>query len=102
MFLLWPGDALLQEHNTFKFTTKDKDNDNSGGYNCAKETRGGFWYNKCMTANPTGIYHIGKLSTALALKSQMMHEWWYQCNIVYMHEIQKFFFIVRNYPYFYV
>ncbi|KAI2647292.1 Microfibril-associated glycoprotein 4 [Labeo rohita] len=48
------GDSLYY-HNGMKFSTFDKDEDNSGG-NCAMKYQGGFWYNKCYYTNPTGDY----------------------------------------------
>ncbi|XP_055365143.1 microfibril-associated glycoprotein 4-like isoform X2 [Betta splendens] len=48
------GDSLTH-HNSTKFTTFDKDLDMSGN-NCARHYFGGFWYNACHWANPTGIY----------------------------------------------
>jgi len=48
------GDGL-GSLNGMKFTTKDRDNDKRSGYNCAKQFCGGFWYNDCAWALPTGI-----------------------------------------------
>ncbi|KAF1394759.1 hypothetical protein PFLUV_G00004490 [Perca fluviatilis] len=48
------GDSLTGQNN-MKFTTFDKDQDQSDK-NCAQHFLGGFWYNACHTANPTGMY----------------------------------------------
>ncbi|XP_042605633.1 fibrinogen-like protein 1 [Cyprinus carpio] len=43
-----------------KFSTVDKDQDALSG-NCAMtNSQGGFWYNGCAYANPTGLYLWGK------------------------------------------
>ncbi|MEQ2285691.1 hypothetical protein AMECASPLE_034507 [Ameca splendens] len=48
------GDSLSNQKD-MKFTTFDKDQDQSDE-NCAQHFLGGFWYNTCHMANPTGIY----------------------------------------------
>ncbi|XP_049900698.1 microfibril-associated glycoprotein 4-like [Epinephelus moara] len=48
------GDSLAH-HNDMKFTTFDKDQD-QWDKNCAQHYLGGFWYNNCHNANPTGMY----------------------------------------------
>ena len=52
------GDSLAY-HNGQMFTTTDRDNDESSSRNCAIVYKGGFWYNDCHEANPTGIYYPG-------------------------------------------
>ena len=37
-----------------KFSTKDQDNDKSGG-KCATHFRGAWWYNKCHTSQLNGV-----------------------------------------------
>jgi len=49
------GDSLVV-HNGQMFTTIDRDNDGSSN-NCAVDYNGGFWYNMCRQANPTGTYY---------------------------------------------
>ncbi|XP_073676359.1 microfibril-associated glycoprotein 4-like [Garra rufa] len=57
------GDSL-RFHNGMKFTTFDKDQDNSVE-NCALQYfQGGFWYERCYYTNPTGHYFWEKDSEA--------------------------------------
>ncbi|XP_065357388.1 angiopoietin-related protein 2-like [Calliphora vicina] len=39
-----------------KFSTFDYDNDGSSTRDCAREKNGGWWFNDCGFAEPTGIY----------------------------------------------
>jgi len=59
------GNALAFDHpptniNGMKFSTKDRDQDQSnGGWsngNCAKAMTGGWWYNECTGAHLTGMH----------------------------------------------
>ena len=49
------GDSLTY-HNGMRFTTKDRDYDESTTGNCAQERKGGWWYNACQDANLNGLY----------------------------------------------
>ncbi|CAH3134848.1 unnamed protein product [Porites lobata] len=49
------GDSNMQ------FTTKDADNDLSP-ISCAQRHSGGWWFNRCSSANPNGLYHNGPYS----------------------------------------
>ncbi|XP_038067000.1 fibrinogen-like protein 1 [Patiria miniata] len=52
------GDSLTDSHQRF-FTTRDQDNDDSGGLNCAETFKGGWWYKKCkaLGSNLNGLYY---------------------------------------------
>lgn len=39
-------------HNTFKFSTKDRDN----SHKCANGRKGGWWYHNCAYSNLNGDY----------------------------------------------
>ena len=51
------GDSL-SIHNTFKFSTHDKDNDD-WPKNCAVEYKGAWWYKACHLSNLNGQYLRG-------------------------------------------
>ncbi|XP_032374918.1 fibrinogen alpha chain isoform X2 [Etheostoma spectabile] len=52
------GDALAPSHDGMRFSTFDRDSDLWGG-SCAGRHGGGWWYNRCQTANLNGVYHKG-------------------------------------------
>ncbi|XP_071393477.1 microfibril-associated glycoprotein 4-like [Centroberyx affinis] len=49
-----------------KFSTLDRDQDSANGH-CARSYLGGFWYNNCHKANPTGVYRWGADKTLFAI-----------------------------------
>ena len=53
------GDSLVY-HNSMKFTTRDRENDNHGGIQCANFRRGAWWYNACSYSNLNGLYLSGQ------------------------------------------
>ncbi|XP_063442734.1 ryncolin-1-like [Mytilus trossulus] len=42
-----------------RFSTKDRDNDDNAGGQCALVQKGGWWYKWCTYANPNGLYFLG-------------------------------------------
>ena len=42
-------------HNGMDFSTRDRDNDRSGG-SCSQSNKGGHWYDACSRVNPTSLY----------------------------------------------
>ncbi|ELT87416.1 hypothetical protein CAPTEDRAFT_194199 [Capitella teleta] len=52
------GDAMSAIHNGMKFSTIDQDND-IYSKNCAVQFKGAWWYAKCHSANPNGLYLNG-------------------------------------------
>lgn len=48
---------FVQMHNGMKFSTRDFDNDNWKGGECANWFRGGWWYDRCTEFNLNGVYY---------------------------------------------
>ena len=42
-------------HSGCKFSTYDRDNDNTGGH-CVADYRSGWWFNSCLVLNLNGVY----------------------------------------------
>ncbi|GIX91739.1 techylectin-5A [Caerostris darwini] len=57
------GDALTKTHDGQKFSTVDRDNDNST-YHCAQKHKGAWWYADCHTSNLNGMYNTDKVKSA--------------------------------------
>ena len=49
------GSDVWAHHNGSEFSTRDRDNDRSGG-SCSQRHKGGHWYRSCYDVNPTGLY----------------------------------------------
>ncbi|XP_035989867.1 fibrinogen beta chain [Fundulus heteroclitus] len=60
---LFGENRTMTIHNGMMFSTYDRDNDNwtpgDPSKQCAKEDGGGWWYNRCHSANPNGRYYMG-------------------------------------------
>ena len=50
------GDSLTQRQNNQAFSTKDRDNDGLGGYDCAVSFSGTWWNKDCLFSNLNGKY----------------------------------------------
>ena len=50
------GDSLTNIHNGSRFTTRDNDNDNWSGGNCAQWHTGAWWYNHCHDSSLNSQY----------------------------------------------
>ena len=53
------GDSLAN-NNDMQFSTKDRDNDQHIGVNCANYHYGGWWFNSCTNSNLNGLYRSGQ------------------------------------------
>ena len=60
------GDSL-DYHDDLRFSTRDNDNDESGG-NCAIGATGGWWYEGCYFANLNGRYYNTSTTDHKAIK----------------------------------
>ncbi|XP_007890996.1 fibrinogen-like protein 1 [Callorhinchus milii] len=74
-----PEVAWWANHNGMKFSTKDRDNDRYEG-NCAQEDNGGWWFNRCHSANLNGLHYNGgafSSRTDNGIIWYTWHGWWY-------------------------
>ncbi|KAK5614877.1 hypothetical protein CRENBAI_010446 [Crenichthys baileyi] len=72
-------EAKWAGHQGMKFSTYDQDNDNYRG-NCAQEDKGGWWFNKCHSANLNGLYYPNGHYSALTDDGVVWYPWrgwWY-------------------------
>ncbi|KAM6924018.1 fibrinogen-like protein 1 [Xenentodon cancila] len=66
-------------HQSMRFSTYDRDNDNYRG-NCAQEDKGGWWFNKCHSAHLNGVYYSNgyySASTDDGIVWYTWRGWWY-------------------------
>ncbi|XP_050092662.1 fibrinogen beta chain-like [Anopheles aquasalis] len=49
------GDSMTETNKGMKFSTKDRDNDESR-YSCAQDRQGAWWYEHCSNTNLNGVY----------------------------------------------
>ena len=61
------GDSLSY-HNGMKFSTYNRDNDNTYWNNCASSRRGGWWYKDCEESNLNGYYYHYCTSTSRGMR----------------------------------
>ncbi|XP_072231903.1 fibrinogen beta chain [Leuresthes tenuis] len=69
---LFGENRTMTIHNGMMFSTYDRDNDawNPGdpSKQCSREDGGGWWYNRCHSANPNGRYYMGGAYTSKMAK----------------------------------
>ncbi|XP_035240260.1 fibrinogen-like protein 1 [Anguilla anguilla] len=53
------ADQWSISHNSMQFSTRDQDQDRYLQGSCAKENKGGWWYNRCHAANLNGKFYRG-------------------------------------------
>ena len=68
-------------HSGRQFSTYDNDNDRSAYENCADQYKGGWWYDHCIVAHPTGVYYRSLKYTRTGIT-------WY--TVSYQQETMKF------------
>ncbi|XP_072352979.1 fibrinogen-like protein 1 [Scyliorhinus torazame] len=81
-----PEVAWWANHNGMRFSTKDRDNDRYEG-NCAKEDKGGWWFNRCHSANVNGHYYNRGAFTSRTddgIIWYTWHGWWYSLKATVM------------------
>ncbi|KAM7355806.1 ficolin-2-like isoform 2-T2 [Cochliomyia hominivorax] len=88
----YSGDAgdSLSYHRTRKFSTKDQDNDNNPSINCAKEYKGGWWFDNCYSSHLTGPYLKGARSCRGGIN------WYHWRN--YLYSLKFVEMMIRSIP----
>ena len=74
---IYCGDAgnSFQYHSGLPFTTWDYDNDALQRGNCAKNLKGGWWYNQCVASNLNGLYLVGQLENSQYASGVVWGDW---------------------------
>ena len=67
------GDDMIASHG-MPFTTKDRDNDQSGG-SCAAHFHGAWWHKGCTNSNLNGLYLSGQLTHQGVSWLHMNNKW---------------------------
>ncbi|XP_023686400.1 fibrinogen-like protein 1 [Paramormyrops kingsleyae] len=72
-------------HQGMKFSTYDRDHDRYER-NCAREDKGGWWFNRCHSVHLNGYYYQGPYSAATdnGVVWYTWHGWWYSLKSVEM------------------
>ncbi|XP_056431764.1 fibrinogen beta chain [Gadus chalcogrammus] len=69
---LYGENRTMTIHNGMMFSTFDRDNDKwipgDSSKQCSMEDGGGWWYNRCHSANPNGRYYMGGAYTSRMAK----------------------------------
>uniref|UniRef100_A0A671NKJ0 Fibrinogen-like protein 1 n=1 Tax=Sinocyclocheilus anshuiensis TaxID=1608454 RepID=A0A671NKJ0_9TELE len=70
-------------HQGMKFSTRDRDNDRYDR-SCDQEDKGGWWFNRCHSADLNGFYHRGPYSAVTddRIVWYPWHGWWYSLKSV--------------------
>ncbi|KAK0132489.1 Fibrinogen-like protein 1 [Merluccius polli] len=80
------GVSMWANHQGMRFSTYDRDNDNYTG-NCAQEDKGGWWYNRCHSANLNGLYYPRGYYSAVTDDGVVWFTWkgwWYSLKTTVM------------------
>ena len=67
-------------NNGCSFTTYDRDNDRSKYRNCARDRKGGWWYNQCSYVNSTGVYQTRPAPSPPYNCNKTGINWWNRNN----------------------
>ncbi|XP_067841986.1 fibrinogen like 1B isoform X2 [Heptranchias perlo] len=82
-------------HNGMQFSTPDQDNDRYLQGNCARENKGGWWFNRCHAANLNGKYYRHGNYTAKYDNGILWYTWkgwWYSLRFTTMKVRPLYFF----------
>ncbi|CAL8264339.1 unnamed protein product [Lota lota] len=80
------GVSAWASHQGARFSTYDRDNDNYKG-SCAQEDKGGWWFNRCHSANLNGLYYHRGYYSAVTDDGVVWYPWkgwWYSLQTTVM------------------